>query len=282
MIDEKGRQTIADIVVNIANPAVLFVAFQNSESDLFRERLAGLGYAMLLSVVALVIACAVAFALIRGTGKDRKKVAVERLTLFATNSGFMGIPLVRGIFGDEGVFYLSAFIAINSIAVFSLGVLMMQGGSFKPAQILHTLKSPTIIGIVLGFVVFVTRFELPALVLEPIGFAANMTTPLAMLTAGATMAGVDFKAMLRRIRVFYICLLRLLVIPMLSYAAFLLIPAGPAVTGPILAAAACPSATMCVILAIKYNNDSVYASEIFAATTLLSMGSLTAIMLLPL
>jgi predicted permease len=283
MIDDKGRQTIADVVVYIANPAVLFAAFQNDDNGLyFDERLAGLGYALLLSFIALVVACAVAFALIRGRGEGKKKAAIERLALFATNSGFMGIPLVSGIFGEEGVFYLAAFIAVNSIAVFSVGVVMMQGGGFKPAQILHTIRSPAIIGIVLGFVVFITRLELPALVLEPIGFAANMTTPLAMLTAGATMASVDFRAMIRKFRILYICLLRLFIIPLLTYAAFLLVPASPIVIGPVLAAAACPSATMCVILAVKYNNDSVYASELFAATTLLSMVSLSVVMLLPL
>jgi predicted permease len=282
LLDEDGTQTLANIVIYIANPAVLFIAFQKNSGEFdFEERLAGLGYSLLLSFIALVIACIIAFALISTKGKRRKKAAVEQLSLIATNCGFMGIPLVRGVFGDEGVFYLAAFIAVNNLAIWSLGVLKMQGGPFKPVHILQTLKSPSIIGIILGLVVFLTRLELPPLLLEPIGYAANLTTPLAMLTAGATMAGVDFRARLQKIRILYISLLRLLIIPLLSYAVFLLIPASPTVLGTILAAAACPTATMCVILAVKYNGDSVYASEIFAATTLLSMISLPAVLLLP-
>jgi predicted permease len=282
MLDEEGTQTLANIVIYIANPAVLFVAFQNNSGDLgFEERLAGLGYSLLLSFMALAIACIIAFTLISSRGKRKKKAAVEQLSLIATNCGFMGIPLVRGVFGDEGVFYLAAFIAVNNLAIWSIGVIKMQGGRFRPIHILQTLKSPSIIGIILGLLVFLTRFELPALVLEPIGYAADLTTPLAMLTAGATMASVNFREMIQKIRILYISFLRLLIIPLLSYTAFLLIPATPIVLGTILAAAACPTATMCVILAVKYDGDSVYASEIFAATTLLSIISLPVVMLLP-
>jgi predicted permease len=252
MLDEEGTQTLANIVIYIANPAVLFVAFQNTGEDFdYHERLVGLGYSLLLSFIALVIACIIAFSLISTRGRRRNKAVIEQLSLIVTNCGFMGIPLVRGVFGDEGVFYLAAFIAVNNLAIWTLGVIKMQGGAFHPIHLLQTLKSPSIIGIILGLLVFLTRLELPALVLEPIGYAANLTTPLAMLTAGATMASVDFRAMLQKIRLLYISLLRLLIIPLLSYAVFLLIPASPTVLGTILAAAACPTATMCVILAIK-------------------------------
>ncbi|MCL1824165.1 MAG: AEC family transporter [Oscillospiraceae bacterium] len=280
IINKEGTHALSSVVIYISNPATLFIAFQITSEN---NDITGLGYSFLLSLISLVIAIIVTFLLIRG--KNQKKTAVEQISLILTNCGFMGIPLVRGVFGDEGVFYLAAFIAVNNLAVWTLGVVKMQGGGFKlkPAYILSILKSPAIIAIAFGVITFVLNVKLPALGLEVISYAANLTTPLAMLVAGATIACVDFKALVKKLRVLYLSFLRLIAIPFLTYAVFLLIPMPDSlIKGVILAAAACPSAAMCVILAVKYDGDSIYASEIFAAATLLSMITLPLIMALPL
>jgi predicted permease len=282
LFSEEGTQTIASVVIYIANPATLFMAFlTRAGGQDYSERLAGLGHSFLLSVIALVVSLVVTFALVRERGENKRQAAVEQISLFLTNCGFIGIPLVWGVFGDEGVFYLAAFIAVNNVAVWTLGVVKMKGERIKPTYLLNACKSPAIIGIVLGLIAFLAQLQLPAIPQTAIGYAAGLTTPLAMLTAGATIAKVDLKAMLGKFRLLYISALRLLLIPLLTYAAFLLVPAGDIVRGTNLLAAACPSAAMCVVLAVKYGGDSTYAAEIFAATTLLSMLTLPLVMLLP-
>ena len=279
IIDSAGTRALSSVVIHIANPATLFIAFQLESDVNFSERITGLGLAALLSVISLIISVSTAFLLIRG---ENKRKAVEQLSLILTNCGFMGIPLVRGVLGDEGVFYLAAFIAVNNLAVWTLGVIKMQGGRVSLACVLNTLKSPPIIAIALGAAAFILRVKIPGVALETIGYAANLTTPLAMLTAGASIACVDLKSLLKKSRLIYISFLRLIIIPLLTYASFLPFKANPLMSGAVLAAAACPSAAMCVILAVRYGGDSIYASEIFAATTLLSMITLPVIMALPL
>ena len=46
-----------------------------------------------------------------------------------SNVGFMGIPLMNGIFGSEGVFYATASVTIFNVFLWTHGVIMMSGSS---------------------------------------------------------------------------------------------------------------------------------------------------------
>ena len=72
-------------------------------------------------------------------------------------------------------------------------------------------------------------------------------------------------------RIFYVCLLKLLVIPVLTIIAFTLFPADTTVEMTVTAATAAPSAAICTMQCLNYKRNASYASEIFAVTTLLSV-----------
>ena len=105
---------------------------------------------------------------------------------------------------------------------------------------------------------------------EPLQMIGDMNTPLAMLVAGATLSETGFKELIRRPRVLYISALRLIVFPVLASllaALFVKLGAAPMPLTAVVIAAGCPSAVLNVNFALKYNMDGVYASEIFAFST---------------
>ena len=135
--------------------------------------------------------------------------------------------------------------------------------------------SPTIISIVLGIISFFLRFRLPAPAEDALGLIKELNTPLAMLVSGVTIAGTNVKKMLKNCRVYYICLLKLLVIPLIiAVPLSLLTGVDDKVRMTILVAAAAPPAAICTLFSLRYGKNSIYASEIFAAGTILSVGTL--------
>ena len=54
---------------------------------------------------------------------------MELVALMYSNCGFIGIPMAQGIFGAEGVFYMTAYEAMANFLLWSHGVIVMSGKS---------------------------------------------------------------------------------------------------------------------------------------------------------
>ncbi len=284
---------ISALVLKAVNPIVILMSFQR---DFDKELVGNLGWTFLLSLVSFVVAFGMSYLCIRK--KEGRDTVIERFSAVYSNCAFMGIPLVQAMFGYEGVFYLTAYIAAFNALVWSHGVMQMSGKK-SIRSLLKVLRSPSIIAIVLGLVMFFTRLTLPVLpvsedvpswyrwalvfaglVRESFELVGGLNTPLAMLVAGATIAQTDLLAVLKKPRVFYVCFLRLLLIPVLTLLVFLLFPAERIVAMTVLAAASAPCAAICTMMSLQYKRNAAYASEIFGVSTLLSVGTMPLMMVL--
>lgn len=269
LISNDTNKELSKFVLQVVNPVVIFVSYQTEyRSELVKNLL--LTFA--LSMGALAAAIAAACLLVRG--KKRKDSEIERFSAIYSNCGFMGIPLVNALFGTEGVFYLTAFITVFNILVWTHGIILISGEkSLK--QVVKVIFSPTIISIVLGLVTFFVQIKLPSPVLGALGFIKDLNTPLAMVVSGVTMAGTNVIGLLRKTRIYYVCLLKLFVIPLLIAAAMAFFGGiDEKVRMTVLVAASAPPAAMCTLQCIRYGKNSVYASELFTAGTILSILSL--------
>lgn len=278
LITNEVNRGISNIALKVATPALLVSSFQK---ELSAERLQRLGYAALLGIIAIIFSAVVGYLCIpKGKNRpedDNGRLSIERFSAVYSNCAFMGIPLINGLYGDEGVFYLTAFYALFNVAVWTHGVIMMKGET-GIRQVVRSLASPALIGIAAGAALFFLQIRLPDTIKQTLDYAGSMTTPLGMLVAGVTIAQTNLLGALKKIKVYYVSALRLIVIPVLTIALFLLFPYDETVMGVTVAAAACPAATICTMFAISYNKDSLYAGEIFAVSTVLSVCTLPLIM----
>ncbi|MCR4645513.1 MAG: AEC family transporter [Oscillospiraceae bacterium] len=270
------KQTVTELsglVLKVVNPIVILMAYQRENKP---ELVHNLGWTFLLTVIAYLVACAVAYLGIRD--KEGRETVIERFSSIYSNCGFMGIPLVMAMFGYEGVFYLTAFLTGFNALVWSHGVMMMSGER-SLRSLVKVLTSPAIIAIVVGMILFFFNITLPSLLSETFEMVGNLNTPLAMIVAGATIAQTDLIKVLRKPRVFYVAALKLLVIPLLCIVIFRFLPLDQTVEMTVLAASAAPSAAICTMMSLTYDRNAAYASEIFGMTTLLSVATMPVMMM---
>ncbi len=265
MLSNDTVSQLSKFVLQVVNPVVIFLAYQRE----FETELAvNLGVALLLSLIAFVIAMGIAYLVIRP--HSARDVEIERFACIYSNCAFMGIPLVQALLGDEGVFYLTAFITFFNLIVWSHGVMMMSGQT-SFISLLHVLISPSMIAIVLGMTCFFCQFFIPDLLAETCEIITGVNTPMAMIIAGATIAQTDLVAILKKKRLYLICSYRLLLIPLLTCVMLLVLPFSSTVEITILTATAAPTGAICIMQSIMYQRNATYASEIFGITTLFSM-----------
>ncbi len=274
LLSEKGTKEISSIVLQVVNPAVIFMAYQR---DFDIELLSGLGISLCLSLMAFWVAFLLAYIFIKKSTTEEYNI--ERFSCVYSNCGFMGIPLINALLGSEGVFYLTAFLTIFNLLIWTQGVIQISGKKTLK-NIVSAIKSPSIIAIFLGLVSFLLRAVIPvdatqaftdSIFLKAIQYISDMNTPLAMLVAGATIAQVDIKEAVKKKRLYFVSFVRLIVVPLVTLMIFSLINVNDGARLTVLVAMAAPTATMATLFCLRFEKNYVYSSEIFALTTLISV-----------
>ena len=268
IISRESNKDLSKLVLQVVNPAVIFMSYQTDyKSELVRNLL--LTFALSVGSMAILIAAAYIF--IRK--KEDRETEIERFSAIYSNCGFMGIPLMNALFGMEGVFYLTAYITVFNIIVWTHGIILISGEK-DIKKVIKVFYSPTIISIVLGIICFFLKLRLPEVPSRAFNFVVQLNTPLAMIVSGVTMAETDIPELLKNKRVYMVCALRLLLLPAILSVLLSLLPLDEKVRMTVIVAAAAPPAAMCTLQCIRYGRNSVYASELFTAGTVFSVVTL--------
>ena len=265
IIDHQTNKRLSGLLLQVICPAMLFMSYQ---IEFRQERFLGLVLTAALGVASMAAAIVVIQFLV--PDKGRANAEIERLSAIYSNCGFIGIPLINGILGSEGVFYITAYITVFNLIIWSHGLALMTG-SADIKTVVRQFIQPATIAIGLGMVCFLARIQVPSIVAEPMKMVGDMNTPLAMLVAGCNLAESNLLSALKRPRTYWISFLKLLAEPLLALLILAFVPVNLMVKLAVLVASACPTCAMGTMFALQYNRDSNYASELFAITTLLSL-----------
>lgn len=263
LITKDGTKSLSIVELNIVNPVLIFMSYQ---TDYEPALMKGLLWAFLLAAVSF--AAAIPFSMIFVPKKSRYSV-IQRFSVVYSNCGFMGIPLIINIYGSNGVLYLTAYITLFNLLVWTHGYMMMKGKR-DFSTLVKALLSPSVIATVLGFIFYITQIRLPEIPYKAMDYISAMNTPLAMLIAGATVAQTNILKAFKGIEIYRVCAGKLLIVPALTFALVRFTPAPDIVKMVITIAAACPVATTGTMFAITMDRHPQKCSEFFAVTTVLS------------
>ena len=268
LLSKQALGSLTNIVIYLASPCMLIGAFQMEATA---ERVHGFLWALAAAVLVHLLNLAVALLGIRERDEGRKRVLVSS-TVF-TNCGFMGYPLLASLMGDMGLFYGSAYNLVFTALLWTLGLQYLQrekGG----IQLKKLFLNPGIIGMLLGFSVFLFQLELPPVLESAVDYLGNAAVSLPMLIIGCQLAHADLGSLLRDRGSWLGAALRLLVLPLLAL--FILYALG--LRGDVLMAtiicAAAPPAAMVAMLAESCGRDPVLASGVVSFHTLLSVATM--------
>ncbi len=268
LIDAAATSKMSSLLMMCVSPLLIFESYQ---IDFDPTLLMGLVWSVLASFLCFAAVIVLSQLFFRGAC-DR--AAIEKMATVYSNCGFIGIPLVNGVLGAEGVFYATAFNTVFNIMLWTHGVLIMDpntqnnGKGFDPST-LKNLITPPIIAVFLGILCYVLQLRLPSIVTEPLDMIAAMNTPLAMIIAGANLAQSDFLHSLKNPRMYLISFVKLLVFPLVSLLILWVLPLRFEVAFSLFLCIACPSGAVSIMFADRYHRDAPYASELFVTTTIL-------------
>lgn len=152
--------------------------------------------------------------------KPKREWGLYIAAICCINSGFMGFPVTKAIFGDD-IFYLMVMHNIISCGyIYGITPVLLDMGRENQGGRLSLLKSiinPCTIGIVVGVVMLLMEIQPPEELGEVIISLSDATIPISMIIVGIQLAGSDFKNMLKDKYINIINVISMLIIPLLTF-----------------------------------------------------------------
>ena len=280
---EETAKRCTQLLLYIVTPCVIVKSFLTMENT--PEALRGLCVAMSGGVLLHMLGIALTMPMFRGKRHPDTDPVLHYAAMYG-NCGYMSLPLVQAMVGDQGVFYCSVIILTFQIFSFTHGEFAMMGG-FLRVKTETGLKSDAekalkfdkrkillnagVLSVAAGLPLFLLRVPVPALIKSPLSSVAAMNSPLAMLMFGAYLARTRFSGIFRNRKIFLSFGVKLFVLPAAVMIFLLLIRAPKPLLNAVMIPAAAPCANNTVVFAAKHGRDTGYAAQVISLMSLVSI-----------
>lgn len=278
IIDELSSKRLSKLILSIGQPFLIINSLLGVEFS--KENLL-LGLTTLIVGLILhgIIAAISYFCCFRFKDLDERKIS-EFAIIFG-NVGFIGFPILDSLFGARGLF-MGAFLVISfNIVIWTWGVAILAR---KRDDIKLTIKKVFLnygtVPSAIGLVLYVLNIELPTFLLTSASYLASLCTPISVLITGALLAHQSFKQIFLSPRVYYVCFVKLVVIPLAICGLAKLLGLNHDWILFLTTVSAMPSASSAAMMSELYDITPGYAAEIVGTTSLLSIATMPCILLL--
>jgi len=260
------------IVVYLAIPSLIFLAMYNADlSDTVT-----LGTITLICITIGILCGGIAylFASLRNYSKETRWGLVTASAML--NSGFLGYPVVLGVFGSIGL-VSAVFYDLGSVILFiffGFLLILVYGGNYQ-GIFKESVFFPSIIAISLGVLTNIFQLPLGSLVPEILDYLSGAAIPLIMLSLGLSLEFKEVKEYFAAAS--FVSVIRLVISPLIAIVFASLLGLSGVNFQVTVVQAGMPSGMLTMVLAITYNLDiNITAACVFLSTAL-SMVSLTAL-----
>ena len=276
IITDTASKNLSALIIKIGQPAMII--YNLVKMGYSAENL-GLGFLTLAFSLGLHIFLAVVsyVAFLRFRNVDERKLS-EFSAIFG-NVGFIGIPILESVFGDKGGFMGSFFNVGFQLMVWTWGIIILARKradiKITPRKVIANFGTiPSAVGIALFLLKGIDGFFIPVPFMQGLSFLAALCTPISMLIIGALLAKRSVKQILGSGKIYYLCLIKLVVTPLLVCALMRLL--GCDADWIIFAAVvvSMPSATTVSMLAELHDISPGYSAQAVGTTSLLSILSM--------
>ena len=264
IVNTEGRMNMIDLCLYITLPFnVLHSFLRKWDWNLF----IACGVILLLSIGFNAISVFFSTILYKKQEINRQK-SLKYGTIIS-NSGFLGNPMVEGIYGSEGLLYAALFMLPVRIVMWTIGIAVFLKGR-KEKLWKNVLTHPCIVAIYAGVIIMVCGIQFPTFVEKTIAGISGCNTPLSMMLIGMMLAEVKSKGLIDKTMVFYTAI-RLLVIPAVVFAITAFLPLDGMLRGITVIMAGMPAPITTALLSAKYGGDEKYATGMVFLSTILSL-----------
>ena len=209
---------------------------------------------------------------------DSTRASYLLSTLFM-NSGNFGLPVVTYAYGERAYAVAALYFVAQSVSTNTLGAYVASRGSATPREALgNVLRVPALYAAALALPFALTRTPPPALLARPAELLGRAAIPMLLLVLGAQLR-LRLPLGARTLSVAAICT-RLALSPLIAAALALACGLERETAAVFVLQSGMPTAVLTVVLATEFEADTEFLTGVVAYSTLASVPTLSALILL--
>ena len=169
-------QFVTRLAMTLAVPCLIFTALMKTELDK-----AAIGWFVLAALAGHALLALAGAALVRVMQLERRSYLAP---FIFGNTGNLGIPLSLFAFGEAGLGYAVAMLAVSAALSFTFGIYLVagEGGGSK------ALREPMVWATLLGALFLWQGWQTPQFLTNALDLIGQMAIPLMLITLGVAVA----------------------------------------------------------------------------------------------
>ena len=192
-----AARSLTSFVWYVAIPALIFKLLATNSFPSIEEIQIVLGYYIVLYAIYFISAFIVAPQL----KIDKKGRGIFAMSCCFGNLGFVGIPVIEGAFGEEGLGILLIIISFHMLTLLPITTLITEMSDFNtepPWKILRqaiikSIKNPVVISLIVGLSWSAFGIDISEAVIRLIDFPASAAAPVGLFAVGLSLSRVKIK-----------------------------------------------------------------------------------------
>ncbi len=266
ILDKDQNQKLSSLVLNVTSPALILSSVSKPANGDFKVVL----QIFVLSIVIYIILpfMGILFGRILKVPKEDKNL-YQFMTIFS-NIGFMGYPVIKSIFGTEALFFAAICNMVFNVVCYSYGVYLISGGD-KLSFDFKKLINPGIIFSIIAVIIYLTKWNMPQIIGETSNLIGSITTPLAMMIIGSSLAEIPLKEVINDIRIYPYTIIKQIIMPILFWWVLKFIVDDSLVLGVLVILIAMPVGSIAIMFCNQFEGNTDLASKSIFITTLASV-----------
>lgn len=275
VLPAESKKYLSNLLLFITSPCMIIGSMTSQTLDAHT-------FELMIQIVAgsfifFLAAMAVSFLIVKLMRCDKEDAGVLMVIITAVNTGFMGFPVTKAIFGNTYFFLMVIQNIVLNIYLYSMMVYQMNYGFRKKEGIkgmLMPMLNMCTYALIIGLVLMLLKVRLPDILADFINTIGDATIPVSMIVVGVQLSESSIRKMLTNKRLITASLCNVILIPVLTFLAVNWLPLAPESKLILIFAAAFPCAVVSTAIALKENRNAALMAQGVAMTTLLSMGTL--------
>lgn len=256
---------LASILLYVASPMLTIGAFMRPYNG------SALVNGFILSVIFVIIMIGLFFLsrwIFKKQPPDAKSVLSYSMAF--GNVGYMGIPILRAAFGEEGVLYGAFVVMTFNVLQWTLGVICYKKDN-RPINKWKMILNPGVISGLIGILLFALPIDYPAQFKDAVFGLGDITSPVSMIMIGIILSDAKIFELIKDWRLYIVAAIKMVAVPVATVIILTMLGVSSIVTGVLGISLAMPAATSTSMMALRMDGDSKYASKAVLFTVIVSI-----------
>lgn len=303
LINDEFNKKMTSILLNVTLPATILASVCTQDS---REDLSTVGIAFGAAVILFAVQILFGFAFSFVARIPRETRGMYTFMMSFANVGFMGIPIATAVMGDIGTLYAAIFNIIFNIVAYTAGVMIINMNPVESGDeiverigtaldegesdqmpdkkriiprkervivMLKSILTPGVLLSVLAIVIYIFNIALPDDIVNTLSSVGGITTPMAMLLIGGSLAKVKVKDVFTDSVTYIFVLAKHFGLPVLVMPLMHLFIKDQNIIEVYFCLMLMPVANMAMLFATEYGRDETLPARVIFISTLASLAT---------